>query len=87
MVATADTSGWVMEIPSGAKVKHHVTFSGDSVMVKSEPYASMRRTGKQVWTEGVYRLQNGKLVGTTVAHYMKSGADSLLRLTAEGTKQ
>jgi hypothetical protein len=40
-----------------------------------------------VWTEGVYRLESGKLVGTTVAHYMKSGADSLQRLRTEGTKQ
>jgi hypothetical protein len=87
MVATADTSGWEMELPSKVKVKHHVTFAGDSVMVKSEPYASMRRKGKTVWTEGVYRLESGKLVGTTVAHYMKSGADSLLRLRTEGTKQ
>ena len=87
MVATADTTGWMMELPSGKKVAHRVSFSGDSVMVKSEPYASMRRKGQQVWTEGVYRLQNGKMVGTTVAHYMKAGADSVLRLTSEGTKQ
>lgn len=87
MVGTADTTGWLMELPSGVKVPHHVTFSGDSITLKSEPYSSMRRKGKQVWTEGVYRLQDGKLVGTTVAHYMKAGADSVLRLTAEGTKQ
>jgi hypothetical protein len=87
LVATPDTSGWMMELPSKVKVRHHVTFSGDSVMLKSEPYASMRRKGKQVWTEGVYRLENGKLVGPTVAHYMKSGADSVLRLRTEGTKQ
>jgi hypothetical protein len=87
LVATADTSGWTMELPSKVKVAHHVTFAGDSVVVKSEPYSSLRRKGKQVWTEGVYRLQEGKLVGTTVAHYMKAGADSVLRLTSEGTKQ
>jgi hypothetical protein len=87
LVATADTSGWVMEMPTGQKVTHHVTLSGDSIMLKSEPYASMRRKGKQVWTESVYRLENGKLVGPTVAHYAKSGADSVLRLQTEGTKQ
>lgn len=87
LVATADTGGWFLELPSKVKVPHHVTLSGDSIVLKSEPYASMRRKGKQVWTEGAYRLQNGKLVGTTVAHYMKSGADSVLRLTAEGTRQ
>jgi hypothetical protein len=87
LVATADTSGWVIEMPTGQKVKHHVTLSGDSIMLKSEPYASMRRKGKQVWTESVYRLENGKLVGPTTAHYAKSGADSVLRLQTEGTKQ
>ena len=87
LVATPDTSGWVMELPSKVKVKNHVTFSGDSVVVKSEPYASMRRKGKQVWTESVYRLENGKLVGPMIAHYAKSGADSVLRLRAEGTTQ
>lgn len=87
MVATADSGDWMMELPSKVKVPHHATFSGDSVMLKSEPYASMRRKGKQVWTEGVYRLENGKLVGSTIAHYAKSGADSLLLLRTEGTKQ
>jgi hypothetical protein len=38
-------------------------------------------------TESVFRLQNGKLVGTTTAHYTKSGADSVLVLKSEGTKQ
>jgi hypothetical protein len=87
MTATADTTGWVMTLPSGKLVKHHVSVSGDSIMMKSEPYASMRRKGKTVVTEGVYRLQGGKLVGTTTAHYANSGADSVLVLKAEGTKQ
>jgi hypothetical protein len=47
----------------------------------------MRRKGKQVWTEAVYRLENGKLVGTMTGHYAKSGADSVLKLHSEGTKQ
>jgi hypothetical protein len=87
VVATADTSGWVMELPSGKKVANHVSVSGDSIMVRSESYASMRRKGKQVWTEGVYRLENGKLVGTMIGHYANSGADSLLTLRSVGTKQ
>jgi hypothetical protein len=37
-------------------------------------------------SEGSLRLQNGKLVGTTIAHYAKAGPDSVLRLHAEGTK-
>ena len=87
VVATADTTGWVMELPSGKKVANHVTVSGDSIMVRSEPYASMRRKGKQVWSEGTYRLVNGKLVGTLTGHYANSGADSVLKFHSEGTKQ
>jgi hypothetical protein len=37
-------------------------------------------------TEGSLRMQNGKLVGTTIAHYSKAGADSVLRLCTEGTR-
>ena len=87
VVATADSTGWVMELPTGKKVAQHVTVSGDSIMVKSDTYASMRRKGKQVWSEGVYRLENGKLVGTLVGHYANSGADSVLKLHSVGTKQ
>ena len=87
VVATADSTGWVMELPSGKKVANHVSVSGDSLMVRSEPYASMRRKGKQVWSEGVYRLEDGKLVGTLTGHYANSGADSVLKLHSVGTKQ
>jgi hypothetical protein len=87
VVATADSTGWVMELPTGKKVAQHVTVSGDSIMVKSDTYACMRRKGKQVWTEAVYRLESGKLVGTLTGHYANSGADSVLTLHSVGTKQ
>ena len=87
VVATADSTGWVMELPSGKKVAQHVSVSGDSIMVKSDTYPSLRRKGKQVWSEGVYRLEDGKLVGTLVGHYANSGADSVLTLRSVGTKQ
>ena len=87
VVATADSTGWVLELPSGKKVAQHVSVSGDSIMVKSDTYPSLRRKGKQVWSEGVYRLEDGKLVGTLVGHYANSGADSVLTLHSVGTKQ
>ena len=87
MIATADTTGWVLELPSKVRVPNHVTLSGDSIMLKSDSYASMRRKGKKVWTESVFRLENGKLVGTTTAHYANSGADSVLTLHTEATRQ
>jgi hypothetical protein len=86
LVATADTSGWSLELPSGKKVPLHVTVAGDSVLTKSEVYSSIRRKGVKVWTEGSLRLDNGKLVGTTVGHYQNAGADSLLTLRTEGVK-
>jgi len=86
LTATADTTGWIMTFPSGVKVPLHVMVSGDSLMIKTGTFASQRRKGVKVTTEGSVKVQNGKLVGTTVAHYAKAGADSVLRLHVEGTK-
>ena len=87
LTATADTTGWLMTFPSGLKVPLHVTVSGDSVLVKTGTFASQRRKGVKVMTEGAVRIQGGKLVGTSIAHYTQSGPDSVLRLHVEGTKQ
>jgi hypothetical protein len=86
MTATADTTGWMINFPSGVKVPVHVMVSGDSLVQKTATFASQRRKGVKVSTDGVFRLQNGKLVGTTIAHYTKASADSVLRLHTEGTK-
>jgi hypothetical protein len=86
LTATADTTGWLMTFPSGVKVPLHITVSGDSIVEKTGSFASQRRKGVKVTTEGSLRLQNGKLVGTTIAHYSKAGPDSVLRLHTEGTK-
>ena len=86
LVATADTSGWALELPGGQKVPLQVRVSNDTVITKSAVYPSMRRKGKKVWTETAVRLEGGKITGTTVAHYENSGADSVLTLSTEGTK-
>ena len=86
LTATADTTGWTTTYPSGLKVPLHITVSGDSILVKTDAYASQRRKGTKVTTDGVLRLQNGKIVGTTIAHYAQAGADTVLRLHIEGTK-
>ena len=86
LTATTDST-WTMTFPSGLKVPVHVTVAGDSLMEKTGSFASQRRKGVKVsMTEGTLRLQNGKLVGTTTAHYAKPGPDSVLRLRTEGTK-
>jgi hypothetical protein len=86
LTATADTTGWLITFPSGLKVPLQVAVSGDSLLERSGTFASQRRKGVKVMTEGSLRMQNGKLVGTTIAHYSKAGADSVLRLRTEGTK-
>jgi hypothetical protein len=60
--------------------------SGDSLISKTGTFASQRRKGVKVMTESAFRIQGGKLVGTSVAHYAGAGADSVLRLRTEGTK-
>jgi len=86
LTATADTAGWVITFPSGLKVPVQVMASGDSVIERTGTFASQRRKGVKVMTEGSLRLQNGKLVGTTIAHYSNAGPDSVMRLRTEGTK-
>ena len=43
--------------------------------------------GSKYTTHSVFRLQDGKLVGTTVAHYTTKGADSVRNLRSEGTRE
>ena len=86
LTATADTSGWVIDFPSGLKVPVQITVSGDSVLFKTQPYASQRRKNVKVSTDGSYRLQNGKLTGMSTGHYINAGADSVLQFRLEGTK-
>jgi hypothetical protein len=86
LTATADTTGWMITFPSGVKVPMQVSVSGDSVIEKTGIFPSQRKKGVKVSTEGSFKLQGGKLVGMTTAHYMKSGPDSVLHMRMEGTK-
>jgi hypothetical protein len=86
LTATADTSGWSLAFPSGLKVPLHIQASGDSVIQTTGEFASQRRKGVKVKTEGSFKLQDGKLVGRSTAHYSKAGPDSVLHLRIEGTK-
>jgi hypothetical protein len=86
LTATADTTGWSLEFPSGVKVPLQVSVDGDSIVTKSGSFASQRRKSTKVTTESVMRLQDGKIVGTTTAHYDTKGADSVLQLRGSGTR-
>ena len=86
ITATATTEGWTITLPGRNPIPMAVTVSGDSVMTSAGPYESAVRKGVQVSTNGVMRLVDGKLIGTTVAHYSVTTADSVVRLRTEGTK-
>jgi hypothetical protein len=86
LTATADTAGWTLTFPDKQVVPVKVTVSGDSVQLASAEFKSQRRKNTKVKTETTLRLQDGKLVGLTNAHYATTGADSTLQLRSEGTK-
>lgn len=86
ITATATTEGWTINFTGRPPLPMVVTVSGDSAMTTVAPYQSMLRKGVMVSTNSVMRLVDGKVVGTTVAHYATSGADSVVRLRMEGTK-
>ena len=84
--AKPDSAAWTMTFKSGLKVTPTVRTAGDTLILKAGPFASQRRKGVKVTTETPLRLENGKLVGRTTAHYDTKGADSVIMLRAEGTK-
>jgi hypothetical protein len=86
LTATATDSGWTI---MRAKLKAQPvrpTVGGDSLITDGGPYPSALRKGVQVTTHTVWRLQGGKLIGTTVAHYSVKTADSVRTLHTEGTR-
>lgn len=86
LVATADTAGWVMTLPKRKPVALKITVSGDSVMSEAPQYESVLRKGVKVTTTSVFHLVGDKLMGTTTARYVTSGADSVVMLRSEGMK-
>jgi hypothetical protein len=86
LTATATTSGWTITFPGRKPMAVQIRTDGDSVMMDAGPYASMRRKGVKVTTNGVSRLQGGNLVGSTIAHYNVKTADSVLTLNSTGSR-
>jgi hypothetical protein len=87
LTATADTSGWTTTFPGRPPIPMRVSTLGSNIIADVGPYPSVLRKGVQVWTHSVLRLDNGKLVGTSMAHYTTTGADSVRRIMAEGTRE
>jgi hypothetical protein len=87
LVATADTSGWTLTGPNRKPIPVRVVaVGGDSLVTEAGPYESFIRKGVQVRTRTVNRLRDGKLVGTTEAHYALKGRDSVAQRLTEGTR-
>lgn len=85
---TADTTGWTITFPGRPPVPVRVVaVAGDSVTTDAGPYQSALRRGVNVRTTGTFRLQDGKLIGHTVARYDTRGADSVLMVRSEGTRK
>src|SRR6266516_2272543 len=86
LTATSKTSGWTITFPGRKAMPVKVAAEGDSIMIAASNYPSARRKGVTVSTNGVVRLQNGSLTGTTTAHYKVKTADSVLTLPVTGTR-
>lgn len=85
LVATAD-SGWSIVSPNRAAIPERVVaVAGDSIVAEAA-YESFIRKGVQVRTRDVYRLQDGKLVGTVEGRYATQHGDSATRRRLEGTR-
>ena len=87
LTATADTSGWSITLPNGAKAAMHVVAAADSIVATSDVYSSARRKGQKVFVVSTLRLKDGGLTGQTVAHYKTDKPDSVLVLKTDAKKQ
>jgi hypothetical protein len=88
MVATENTEGWTVTFPDRDPIPARVvTVEGDSLIVELGPYESALREGVMVSTRSVVRLHDDHLMGTFVARYETTEADSVLRGQQRGTRR
>jgi hypothetical protein len=80
MTASVDPEGWTMNLTDRDPVPMRITVSGDSIVHSAGPYQSVLRDGVEVSVTGSMHLVDGELVGSSVAHYAMSGADSTAHL-------
>lgn len=87
LIASADSTGWTFNFANRKPIPVRITArGGDSIVTQAGPYESVLRKGVQVTTDNTLRLKDGKLVGTTIAHYKTTKPDSVLELHVEGTR-
>ena len=87
LTTSADTTGWVLQLPNRDPMPLTVTVSGDSIITQAPEYESVLRKGVKVQTSSTYWVVGGNLNGTTRAVYRGAGADSVVMLRATATKR
>lgn len=87
--ATADQTGWTMTFPGRDPIEVRVvSMSDDSVVIEAGPFESAVQSGVRVnLTHTPLHKDGDKLVGSTIVHYDKKTADSVITLRQEGTRQ
>lgn len=86
MTATADATGWMIDLPDRDPMPARVTVDGDSVVTEMGPYESILREGVMVSVRTVSRLQNGQLVGTMEARYEGGDGATVVPGRVEATR-
>ena len=88
LVATNDKTGWKMTLPNRPEMSPRITsMDNDSIVIENGPYSSVLRKSTTVTTHSTMHMEGDKLVGVTIAHYNTKGADSVVMLRTEATRQ
>ena len=88
LVATNDQSGWTTTLPGReTQPLRIVSISGDSVVSELGPFESVLRPNVMVTTHTTLRPEGDRLVGTTIARYATTGADSVTILRVQATRK
>ena len=88
LTATPDTTGWTITFPNRKPVPLRIiSVAGDSIVMEGGPYESAIKKGVMVTTHTVQRMENGKLIGRTVAHYAVKTPDSVRIVVSEGVRK
>jgi hypothetical protein len=86
--ATGGSEGWTLSFLDRPPIPVTVVSRDeDDATIEAGPYESPLRKGVQVRIRSEMRLDGGKLVGETTAHYDVTTPDSVVRLRVEGTRQ
>jgi hypothetical protein len=88
LVASGEPLALTMHLPGREPQPTTVWVEGDSILTTSDAYESALRPGVMVTTTGIYRMVEGRMVGTVTARYEGvTTADSVTTLRVTMTRQ